>query len=92
MQSRLGEWVLAISRVRGDFRRISGRSPRLLRPRRFTEQMQWRKLFELEPSFAARSGKLVARDFRARRRMTESSHRAHDCRFRHAGACRHAPA
>jgi pimeloyl-ACP methyl ester carboxylesterase len=33
-----------------------------------------------------------AHRIRARRRITESSHRAHDCRFRHAGACRHAPA
>src|SRR5580658_2213963 len=35
--------------------------PALLRPRRFTEKMQWRKLFELEPCFSVISDKLAPR-------------------------------
>jgi hypothetical protein len=67
MRSRLGQWVLAIRRVRGDYRRITGRSPRLLRPRRFTEKMQWRRLLELDPVVTVLSDKLAARDFIATR-------------------------
>jgi len=65
--SRLGQWALAIHRVRANYRHVTGRAPALLRPRRFTEKMQWRKLFELEPTFAVLSDKLAARDFVAAR-------------------------
>jgi hypothetical protein len=64
---RLGQWALVIRRVRADYRHLHGRAPALLRPRRFTEKMQWRKLFELDPSFAILSDKLAARDFVAAR-------------------------
>ncbi len=67
LRSRLGQWVLSIRRVRADYRRVTGRAPALLRPRRFTEKMQWRKLFELDPTFAILSDKLAARDFVAAR-------------------------
>jgi len=67
MQLRLGQWALVIRRVRSDYRRATGRSPCLLRPRRFTEKMQWRKLFELDPIFAVLSDKLAARNFVAMR-------------------------
>ena len=63
LRSRLGQWVLVIRRVRIDYRHIYGRAPALLRPRRFSEKMQWRKLFELDPGFAILSDKLAARDF-----------------------------
>jgi hypothetical protein len=65
--SRLGQWALVIRRVRTDYRLVTGRAPALLRPRRFTEKMQWRKLFELDPLFAVLSDKLAARDFVAAR-------------------------
>jgi hypothetical protein len=64
---RLGQWALVIRRVRAEYRRVTGRSPSLLRPRRFTEKMQWRKLFELDPTFAVLSDKLASRDFVAAR-------------------------
>lgn len=67
LRSRLGQWALVIYRVRADYRGVTGRAPALLRPRRFTEKMQWRKLFELEPGFAILSDKLAARDFVAAR-------------------------
>ncbi len=40
-----------------------GRLPNLLRPRRYMDKVQWRKLFELEPVFAILSDKMAARDF-----------------------------
>ena len=67
LRSRLGQWVLVIRRVRESYRQVYGRAPALLRPRRFTEKMQWRKLFELDPRFAILSDKLAVRDFVAAR-------------------------
>ena len=67
LRSRLGQWVLVIRRVRESYRQVCGRAPALLRPRRFTEKMQWRKLFELDPRFAILSDKLAVRDFVAAR-------------------------
>jgi len=66
-RTRLGAWLRVIARVCITYRRAHGRMPALLRPRRFTEKMQWRKLFELEPCFAVISNKLAARDFVAAR-------------------------
>ncbi len=67
VQTRLVQWALAIHQVRTSYRRVTGRTPSLLRPRRFTEKMQWRKLFELEPLFAILTDKLAARDYVAAR-------------------------
>jgi len=67
LRTRLGQWALVIRRVRADYRHVIGRAPSLLRPHRFTEKMQWRKLFELDPMFAVLSDKLAARDFVAAR-------------------------
>jgi hypothetical protein len=67
LRARLGQWVLVIHRVRANYHHVTGRAPALLRPRRFTEKMQWRKLFELDPRFAVVSDKLAARDFVAAR-------------------------
>lgn len=61
--TRLGEWRRVIAQVRAEFLARHGRPPALLRPRRFTDKMQWRKLFELEPVFAILSDKLAARDY-----------------------------
>ena len=44
-----------------------GHKPRLLRPGRFTEKMQWRKLFDLNPIYAVITDKLASRDFIAER-------------------------
>jgi hypothetical protein len=45
------------------YRGVFGRFPNLLRPQRFTEKIQWRKLFDLNPFYAVLSGKIAARDF-----------------------------
>jgi hypothetical protein len=56
-----------IRRVCRDYRKVFGRNPNLLRPRRFTEKIQWRKLFDLNPLYAVLSDKIAARDFVASR-------------------------
>ena len=65
-RQRVAEWKGAISRVRKAYRDYYGREPSLARPRLFTEKMQWRKLFDLDPRFAILSDKVAARDFIAR--------------------------
>jgi hypothetical protein len=50
-----------------DYRWYFGRYPNLLRPRRFTEKMQWRKLFDLNPIYATLLDKLAVREFVASR-------------------------
>lgn len=49
---RIREWLAAIDRVKAMYRAHSGREPSIFVPRRFTEKMQWRKLFDLNPLFA----------------------------------------
>ncbi|MBN9435094.1 MAG: hypothetical protein J0I45_21895 [Bosea sp.] len=49
---RIREWLAAIDRVRAMYRAHSGREPSIFRPGRFSEKMQWRKLFDLNPLFA----------------------------------------
>jgi len=66
-RARFGRWAALIQQVRGDYVRAHGRPPSLLRPRRFTEKMQWRKLFELRPAYAMLSDKLAVRGFVASR-------------------------
>jgi hypothetical protein len=66
--ARIHQWGAAILRVRAAYTHgHNGRKPRLLRPRRFTEKMQWRKLFDLNPLYAVISDKLAVRDFIAER-------------------------
>jgi hypothetical protein len=64
---RFAEWYRAIVRVRSDFIQYHHVSPNLLRPQTFSEKVQWRKLFDLNPQFAVFSDKLRARDFIAER-------------------------
>jgi hypothetical protein len=66
-RDRILDWVGAIRRVRHAYRAAHGRSCNLLRPRRFTEKIQWRKLFDLDPRFSILSDKLAVRDFIAER-------------------------
>ncbi len=49
------------------YREIHGRNPNLLRPRLFTEKIQWRKLFDLNPVYAVLSDKISVRNFIASR-------------------------
>jgi len=70
--ARIYEWRAAMRRVRAIYiEKHKGRKPRLLRPQRFTEKMQWRKLFDLNPVYAVLSDKLAVRDFIAERVGTD---------------------
>jgi hypothetical protein len=60
---QLKMWWLVIGRVQAEYRRRHGRWPALWRPRRYTEKMQWRKLFDLDPRYGVLSDKLAVRDF-----------------------------
>lgn len=46
---------------------VHGRAPDLLRPRRYTEKVQWRKLFDLDPRYAMFCDKLATRGLIAAR-------------------------
>ncbi len=59
--------IAAVLRVFRRYRRVHGRAPRLFAPRRFTEKMQWRKLFDRDPLFAVMCDKLACRDLIAER-------------------------
>lgn len=69
--SRLNDWRRAIQRTRLKYRGAHGRRLALFRPRRFTEKVQWRKLFDLDPIYATFCDKLAVRDFIAARIGTE---------------------
>jgi hypothetical protein len=70
--ARFAAWRDAVRRVRSDYAAAHGRPPRLLRPRRYTEKMQWRKLFDLDPFYAILCDKLASRDFVASRVGTDA--------------------
>ena len=66
--ARIYYWAAAIRRVRAAYMSAhNGRKPRLLRPRRFTEKMQWRKLFDLDPIYTVFCDKVATREFVAGR-------------------------
>jgi hypothetical protein len=64
---RLDDWFAAIGRIRRAYRTAHRRRCRLLRPRRYTDKVQWRKLFDLDPRFAILSDKIAVREFIAQR-------------------------
>ena len=66
--ARIYQWGAAIHHVRAAYTNgHNGRKPRLLRPQSFTEKVQWRKLFDLNPIYAVICDKLAVRDFIAER-------------------------
>lgn len=58
---RLIHWARTIRANRASYYHAHGRWPGLLRPRRFSEKMQWRKLFDRNPLFAVFCDKLATR-------------------------------
>lgn len=54
-------------RVCRSYAKAHGRLPSLLRPRRFSEKMQWRKLFDFNPAFPILCDKIAVREFIASR-------------------------
>lgn len=67
MPARIARWREIIDATRAVYRHEEGRELVLLRPRRFSEKMQWRKLFDLNPDFAVFSDKYATRQFVADR-------------------------
>ena len=66
-KDRIAEWIEAIRRVRSRYQAYSGRPVNLLRPLRYTEKVQWRKLFDLDPRYSILCDKLAVREFIAQR-------------------------
>jgi teichuronopeptide biosynthesis TupA-like protein len=64
---RIAQWLSAIARVKARYVDLHGRHPNIWAPRRFTEKMQWRKLFEMDPRYALFCDKLAVRAFIASR-------------------------
>jgi hypothetical protein len=64
---RLDQWKQAIARVRAAYIAAHSRAPRLMAPRRFTEKIQWRKLFDMNPVYAILCDKLAVRSYIAAR-------------------------
>ena len=63
----IGRWLLIIRRALRAYNQHQQRPLHLFRPRRFTEKMQWRKLFDLDPIYAAFSDKVATREYVAQR-------------------------
>ncbi|MDX6278033.1 MAG: hypothetical protein QOJ72_2161 [Nocardioidaceae bacterium] len=61
--ARLAEWWAAVRRIRTAYRAKHERPLRLLAPRRYTEKIQWRKAFDMNPLFGILSDKLAVRDY-----------------------------
>src|ERR1700761_9338922 len=66
--ARLLRWAVILRRIRYAYAQAhDGRRLRLARPGRYTDKMQWRKLFDLNPLYAVITDKLAARTFVASR-------------------------
>jgi TupA-like ATPgrasp len=64
---RLRRWLRTIGTVRRTYRKLLERRLHLFYPRRFTEKMQWRKLFDLDPIYTVFCDKVATRDYVAQR-------------------------
>jgi hypothetical protein len=60
---RLLDWLLTIRRIYIVYHNHHGFYPSLIFPARYTEKMQWRKLFDLDPGYSILCDKLAVRDF-----------------------------
>ena len=60
---RFLDWLLAIRRIYIAYHNTHGFYPSLFFPIRFTEKMQWRKLFDLYPAYSILCDKLAVREF-----------------------------
>ena len=61
--TRIARWLSVIARVHARYLYLHRRFPNILAPRRFTEKMQWRKLFDMNPVYATLCDKLEVRAF-----------------------------
>jgi hypothetical protein len=63
MAGRLTAWRAAIAHSRARYLSHHHRAARLFSPSRYTEKMQWRKLFDANPLIPMLSDKLAVRDY-----------------------------
>jgi TupA-like ATPgrasp len=59
----LGGWLTPFVQIMREYQRAHGRFPNIVSPKRFTEKIQWRKLFDLNPLYAVLSDKIAVREF-----------------------------
>src|SRR5438046_2058081 len=64
---RLRRWLRTIGIVQRTYRKLVGHRLHLFYPRRFTEKMQWRKLFDLDPIYTVFCDKVATRVYVAQR-------------------------
>jgi TupA-like ATPgrasp len=69
---RILGWLLIIHIVRRAYNNNLQRPLNLFRPRRFTEKMQWRKLFDLDPVHVVFCDKVATREYVAQRVGSEA--------------------
>jgi TupA-like ATPgrasp len=67
LTNRIIMWVRSIRIIRASYVHAHGRSPKIFRPRRFTEKIQWRKLFDRNSLFPVFCDKLATRELIAAR-------------------------
>jgi TupA-like ATPgrasp len=60
-------WLRRIRRIQRAYKQHMARPLHLFRPRRFTEKMQWRKLYDLDPIYAVFCDKIATREYVAQR-------------------------
>jgi hypothetical protein len=60
---RIWDWVEAVRRICRIYHAAHGFYPSLIFPLRYTEKIQWRKLFDLNPLYIVLCDKLAVRDF-----------------------------
>jgi hypothetical protein len=65
--ARVAQWLVALARVHARYILLHRRFPNIAAPRRYTEKIQWRKLFDMDPVYAVLSDKLAVRSFIASR-------------------------
>jgi hypothetical protein len=65
--AQYGSKKALLYRIWTRYRLAHGRAPNLLRPRRYTEKIQWRKCFDHNPAFTMLCDKLAVRAFIAKR-------------------------
>ena len=59
---RIWDWVRAVRRICRSYHAVHGFYPSLIFPVRYTEKIQWRKLFDLNPLYVLLCDKLAVRD------------------------------
>jgi hypothetical protein len=67
LHQRALSWWRIIRSIRWTYNNSLGRPLRLFRPRGFTEKMQWRKLFDLDPIYVVFCDKVATRKYVAQR-------------------------